>query len=60
MEKRLKVLFDAEIVDDRMDFEFLSGSGQMLYSHQACGDGGCGRYIRRNKKLDVDILNQQQ
>lgn len=33
MEKRLKVLFDAEIVDDRMDFEFLSGSGQMLYSH---------------------------
>lgn len=42
MEKRLKVLLDAEIVDDKTFFELQSDSNGFAYSYQACGGGGGG------------------
>lgn len=43
MEKKLKVLLDAEITDDKINTELQNGSGRIRYSYQACGGGGgCG------------------
>ncbi|RKJ44908.1 hypothetical protein D7X98_09570 [bacterium 1XD8-76] len=43
MEKKLKVLGDVEIVNDKTNFELEKGFGQFAYSYQACGGGGgCG------------------
>lgn len=49
MEKRLKVLLDAEIIDDKTIFELQSNSSGTAYSYQACGGGGggCGGGGRR-------------
>ena len=59
MEERLKVLFDAEIVEDKTVYEVQSNSGGIVYSYQACGGGGgcggcggCGggrRYMEKKK-----------
>lgn len=43
MEKKLKVLLDAEITDDKISTELQNSSGKVIYSYQACGGGGgCG------------------
>lgn len=43
MEKKLKILFDVEIVNDETNLELENGFGQLAYSYQACGGGGgCG------------------
>lgn len=43
MEKKLKVLLDVEITDDKINTEQQSGAGGIRYSYQACGGGGgCG------------------
>lgn len=54
MEKRLKVLVDAEIMDDTMNFELKKGSGRITFFYQACGGGGgcgggCGKVCRRER-----------
>lgn len=43
MEKRLKVLRDAEITDDKTNWELQGRARRLVYSYQACGGGGgCG------------------
>ena len=43
MEKRLKVLCDVEITDDKTSLELQGRAGRIVYSYQACGGGGgCG------------------
>lgn len=43
MEKKLKVLFDVEIVDDETVFGGQGSPGRITYAYQACGGGGgCG------------------
>lgn len=55
MEKKLKVLFDVEIVDDETVFNRQGSSGRITYAYQACGGGGggcggCGGgYTEKNK-----------
>lgn len=45
MEKKLKVLLDAEITDDKINTELQNGSGRIRYSYQACQACGGGRYL---------------
>lgn len=58
MEKKLKVLFDVEIVDDAAMVGMPSSPGRITYSYQACGGGGgcggcggCGGGYTGNAKL---------
>lgn len=40
MKKKLKVLVDAEFMDDTASFDLRNSSGGITYSYQACGGGG--------------------
>lgn len=43
MNEKLKVLLDAEIVEDKTVYELQSSLSGIAYSYQACGGGGgCG------------------